>query len=463
MVRNNHGIKSSLALACCMTSLVALADVTIQENSTGFCRYDGVIATAQSGFTGTGYVDIDNAGGKGISYVVNVPASGTYRVNFRYANTGSTSSSLVVNGSSGSLSFPRTASLSTWNTAGKNINLRAGANTLRLQASGSQAIANIDALTVEGNASAGNCSGGSISSASSSSVVASSSSVAVSSSSSLSSSAISSSSRSSVAVSSSSSSTSSIGGIANCPIQPNPSETVQLNATVEIGVGEIFDGANRRYNLSGGSQSEGQPPVFRLQHDAVIRNVVIGNLASDGIHCEGSCTIENVWWEDIGEDAATARGPAGTLMRINCGGAFLGDDKIFQHNGRGAVHISNFIAENAGKLYRSCGDCTGNGGPRYVTIDNVRTSDVDTIAGINKNFGDVVVMRNVIIHHPSTHKVKACQVYRGVVKGQGSTSALGVEFETENCDVKPSDISLVGATRLNLDGYTGSDQPNVIP
>ena len=102
---------------------------------------------------------------------------------------------------------------------------------------------------------------------------------------------------------------------------------MQLSATVELGVGEVFDGNNRRYNLSGGSQSEGQPPLFRLQHDAVIRNVVIGNLASDGIHCEGSCTIENVWWEDIGEDAATARGPAGTVMRINCGGAFQCEDE----------------------------------------------------------------------------------------------------------------------------------------
>ena len=460
MVSNNKINQRALLFACSLASAVVCADVTIQENNPGFCSYDGVISSSNTGYTGSGYVDLNNSGGSGILYDIQVPASGTYRVNFRYANTGSTSSALVVNGSSGSLSFPRTASLSTWGTAGKNVNLHAGNNTLRLQATGSQAIANIDSLTVIGNASAGTC-GGSYSSASSSSVIASSASSAVSSSSSVSSSITPSSSSSSV-VSSSASSASSTP-IANCPARPNPAETVQLSATVELGVGEVFDGNNRRYNLSGGSQSEGQPPLFRLQHDAVIRNVVIGNLASDGIHCEGSCTIENVWWEDIGEDAATARGPAGTVMRINCGGAFQGDDKVFQHNGRGAVHISNFVAENAGKLYRSCGDCTGNGGPRYVTIENVRTNDIDTIVGINKNFGDVAVLRNLTIYHSSSHKVKACQVYRGVVKGQGSTSALGVEFETENCDVKPSDITLIGATRLNMDGYTGSDQPNVSP
>lgn len=248
-----------------------------------------------------------------------------------------------------------------------------------------------------------------------------------------------------------------------CPTQPNPSETIQLGATVEVPAGAVFDGNNRRYNLSGGSQAEGQPPLFRLQQDAVIRNVVIGHLASDGIHCEGACRIENVWWEDIGEDAATARGPVGTTMRINCGGAFKGDDKTFQHNGRGAVHISNFLANDAGKLYRACGDCTGNGGPRYVTIENVRANNILTIAGINKNFGDVATIRNLTVYHSGSHKVKICQVYRGVVKGQGSTSALGVEFETQNCDVRPSDLTLIGTTRINLDGYTGSDQPHVIP
>jgi hypothetical protein len=249
----------------------------------------------------------------------------------------------------------------------------------------------------------------------------------------------------------------------NCPSQPNPSETVQLSDTVVVPSGSTFDGQNRRYNLSGGSQSEGQPALFDLEEGATIRNVVIGSLAADGIHCLGNCLIENVWWEDIGEDAATALGPETTTMRINCGAAYNGDDKTFQHNGRGTVHISNFTVTESGKLYRSCGDCTGNGGPRHVIVENVHTINVDTLVGINKNFGDVAVMRNLTVEYNGTHKVKICQVYQGVVKGQGSTQALGVEFETENCDVKPSDVTLVGDTRINMDGYTGSDQPNRIP
>jgi hypothetical protein len=226
-------------------------------------------------------------------------------------------------------------------------------------------------------------------------------------------------------------------------------------------VSGTFDGGGNRYNLSGGTQQEGQPAVFDIQDGGVIRNVVIGNLAADGIHCLGNCTIENVWWEDIGEDAATGLGAAGTTMRVNCGGAFNGEDKTFQHNGRGRVSISNFRASNAGKLYRSCGDCTGNGGPRFIDVTNVRTDGIPTIVGINKNFGDVATIRNVTVNEGST-KVKICQIYQGVVKGQGSTSALGVEFETANCNVSPSDVTLVNDTELNVTGYTGSAQPHHI-
>lgn len=305
--------------------------------------------------------------------------------------------------------------------------------------------------------------GGDSSSSVSSSPVSSGGSSSASSSSSDSSPGDGSSSSSSSAPSSSASSSSSAGGdaMASCPARTNPLEEVQLENTVVVAAGEVFDGQNKRYNLSGGSQAEGQPPLFLLEDGAEIRNVVIGELASDGIHCTGSCTIDNVWWEDVGEDAATAKGPAGSVMAVNCGGAFQGDDKIFQHNGRGEVRISNFIADTAGKLYRACGDCTGNGGPRLVNISNVKVRDVKTVVGINSNFGDIATIRNLTIEQSGTHKVKVCQVYQGVVKGEGSTSALGVEFETQTCDVSPADITLIGSTMINLDGYSGSATPTV--
>jgi hypothetical protein len=231
---------------------------------------------------------------------------------------------------------------------------------------------------------------------------------------------------------------------------------VQFSQTRVVAVGEVFDGQNKRYNLSGGSQSEGQPPVFEVQEGGVVRNVIIGSLAADGIHCKGNCTLDHVWWEDIGEDAATAMGPVGTIMNVTCGAAFNGSDKTFQFNGRGELHISKFYVEKSGKLARTCGDCTNNGGPRKIVINDVITRDVSTIVGINSNFGDVAVIRNLTLNNSSTSKTKICQVYKGVVKGQGSTSALGVEFDTPACDVRPADVTLLGISQMNTAACAGS-------
>lgn len=263
------------------------------------------------------------------------------------------------------------------------------------------------------------------------------------------------SSKSSVATSSSSSAPS-IGTYYPGCEKPEPTETVQLPATRVVAAGEIFDGLNKRYNLSGGSQSEGQPPLFDVQEGGVVRNVIIGSLAADGIHCKGNCTIERVWWEDIGEDAATAMGPAGTIMNITCGAAFNGSDKTFQFNGRGELHISKFYVQSAGKLARTCGDCTNNGGPRKIVINDVITRDVSTIVGINTNFGDTAIIRNLTLNNSGTSKTKICQVYKGVVKGSGSSSALGVEFDTANCDVRPVDVTLLGNSQMNTSACAGS-------
>ncbi|WP_129642378.1 pectate lyase [Peristeroidobacter agariperforans] len=237
---------------------------------------------------------------------------------------------------------------------------------------------------------------------------------------------------------------------------PTYTETVQLTATHVVPAGTVFDGGNKRYNLSGGSQSEGQPAVFDVQEGATLRNVIIGPLAADGIHCLGNCTLERVWWEDIGEDAATALGPAGTVMNITCGAAYKGSDKTFQFNGRGEMRISNFFVANSGKLVRSCGDCTGNGGPRRIFVNNVITRDVATIVGINSNFGDVATIRNLTLNNSGTSKTKICQVYKGVVKGQGSTSALGVEFNTPNCQVSQGDVTLLPPSQMNTSACAGS-------
>jgi hypothetical protein len=61
---------------------------------------------------------------------------------------------------------------------------------------------------------------------------------------------------------------------------------------------------------------------------------VIGKDQNEGVHCKGPCTIRNVWFEDVCEDAITIRQSSGTST-ITGGGAKNADDKVVQHNGGG--------------------------------------------------------------------------------------------------------------------------------
>ena len=70
------------------------------------------------------------------------------------------------------------------------------------------------------------------------------------------------------------------------------------------------------------ARSEGQDALFELADGATLSNVIIGTPAADGVHCLGTCTLKNVWWQDVGEDAATFKGTsASQTMTIDGGGA----------------------------------------------------------------------------------------------------------------------------------------------
>ena len=98
------------------------------------------------------------------------------------------------------------------------------------------------------------------------------------------------------------------------------------------------------------------------------------------VHCKGSCTLENVWFEDVCEDAITLKQKSGTSV-IRGGGAFHAADKVVQFNGRGTVEISDFYVEDYGKLVRSCGNCKDNGGPRNVVIENITAVNGGVLCG----------------------------------------------------------------------------------
>lgn len=140
--------------------------------------------------------------------------------------------------------------------------------------------------------------------------------------------------------------------------------------------------------------------VFILEDGAVLSNAIIGPKNGEGVHCRGSCTLNNVWWTDVCEDAATFKQKSGTSY-VNGGGARKAEDKVFQHNGAGTVAVKNFWAETIGKLYRSCGNCATQYA-RKSTFDNIKVNGGKLVAGVNGNLGgkilrDIAIEQSLII------------------------------------------------------------------
>ena len=213
--------------------------------------------------------------------------------------------------------------------------------------------------------------------------------------------------------------------------------------TTPIAVSGTFDGGMRRYYGSGalgtGGQDENQKPIFDLAAGATLKNVILGNPAADGVHCAGACTLQNVWWEDVGEDAATFRGSSASLtFLVDGGGARHAADKIFQHNGAGTLTIRNFLAEDFGKLYRSCGNCSTQY-QRNVIIQNVTiTLPWSAIAGINTNYGDTARFSQIILIG-TTSSTHVCNKYTGNNTG-AEPPLIGSGADGVNCIYSPSDI-----------------------
>ncbi|KAF3162537.1 hypothetical protein TWF106_006818 [Orbilia oligospora] len=155
--------------------------------------------------------------------------------------------------------------------------------------------------------------------------------------------------------------------------------------------------------------------MFILESGATIRNVIIGPDQAEGIHCRGPCTVENVWWLDVCEDAITIKQSSGNSY-ITGGGAFKASDKVAQFNGRGTLTIKNFYVNDYGKVVRSCGNCSGNGGPRNVVIDNIIAKSGGVLCGINTNYGDTCKISN-----SCQNSGKYCDRYTGNSSGAEPT------------------------------------------
>ncbi|KAK2738406.1 pectate lyase [Colletotrichum kahawae] len=194
---------------------------------------------------------------------------------------------------------------------------------------------------------------------------------------------------------------------------PTATETISSDAPIEVAAGESYDGKLARFDRGSGAckdQTEGgqKDAVFILRKGATLKNAIIGKDQMEGVYClGGGCTIENVWFEDVCEDAISIKeDEAGTETRIIGGGAYKAGDKVVQHNGCGHVSISNFYAEDYGKVYRACGTCDAC--KRTVSIEGVSAYGGGEVAGINEDTGDEATLVNIC-----TDAKTPCQLYSG--------------------------------------------------
>lgn len=133
---------------------VALVTTTIYqaENATvsGAIK---IINSGNAGYTGTGYVDYQNASGDYIQWSLPVSTEGDYDIVFRYANASTTGRplSVTVSGATSiaafTVSYPPTGAWTNWANVKVTKHLKAGTNTLKAAATGSSG-PNIDYLSL---------------------------------------------------------------------------------------------------------------------------------------------------------------------------------------------------------------------------------------------------------------------------------------------------------------------------
>ncbi|KAG2789376.1 hypothetical protein PC129_g24062, partial [Phytophthora cactorum] len=246
---------------------------------------------------------------------------------------------------------------------------------------------------------------------------------------------------------------------------PTSTGTVQYATAQIVKAGEVFDGKMQTFERSdvsceGQTESGSDTAVFKVEAGGTLKNVIIGKNQMEGVHCDNhDCTIENVWWDDVCEDALSIKGgTASSVSKVIGGGARSADDKVIQHNGYGTVNIDGFYGEDISKLYRSCGTCGDKA--KKVSVSNVYVVNPgNAIVTVNKNWGDEATLSNIWVKS-SGDKVKICQWSQG--NANGEPSMLGDGPSPPLCQYSESDVHINGdvsqstGTSSNSTATTGS-------
>lgn len=137
--------------------------------------------------------------------------------------------------------------------------------------------------------------------------------------------------------------------------------TITITTTIVIAAGATYNGNGNTIKAVGmgdGSQSESQKPFFRLNADSWLKNVKLSAPGVDGCHFYGNGTMNEVTWQDIGEDSHTVK--SGGNCWVSGGASYNGSDKDGQCNAASMLTHYYFYTDNVKKNIRQ------NGGTTYT-------------------------------------------------------------------------------------------------
>jgi pectate lyase C len=137
--------------------------------------------------------------------------------------------------------------------------------------------------------------------------------------------------------------------------------TVTITSTITIAAGATYNGNGNTIKAVGmgdGGQGEGQKPFFRLGSNSWLKNVKLSAPGVDGCHFYGNGTMNEVTWQDIGEDAQTVK--SGGNCWVSGGASYNGADKAGQCNAASMLTLYYHYTQNNLKVIRQ------NGGTTYT-------------------------------------------------------------------------------------------------
>lgn len=97
-----------------------------------------------------------------------------------------------------------------------------------------------------------------------------------------------------------------LAGLAAAQTLDIPTRSGEITSLPEAStISGVNDYANMEFDRGQPCDSDedtgSENAVFILEDGATLSNVIIGANALEGVHCEGACTLTNVWFRDVCE------------------------------------------------------------------------------------------------------------------------------------------------------------------